>query len=108
MIPLLFYSRMPPNRKVLGPISGNIQKRRELNPYQRGKIIAAAGLGCSNTEIANDYSHPESTVQTTISLNQLCNQGTSLPRCSQPKKYIAHNEQVLLCYVCLNLKDTYA
>lgn len=59
-MPLLSYSIMPLNRKVLGPISGNIQKRRELNLYQRGKIIAATGLGRSNTEIANNYSYLES------------------------------------------------
>ena len=38
------------NRKVLGPIAKNIQKR-ELTPYERGKIAAATELGLSNIEL---------------------------------------------------------
>jgi hypothetical protein len=52
---LHFYATMLTNRKVLGLISGNIQKRKELNPYQRGKIIAAAVLGLLSTAIAKAY-----------------------------------------------------
>ena len=99
---------MPPNRKVLGPISGNIQKRRELTPYERGKIAAAAELGLRGAEIKAAYNHPESTIRKTISLDLLRNQGTSLPRSGRPKKYTAHDERVLLRHVRLNPKDTYA
>ena len=101
-------STMPPNRKVLGPISGNIQKKRELNLYQRGKIITTAELGLSNTEIGKAYNHLESTVRKTISQDKLRNQGRSLPRSGRPKKYTAYDERVLLRHVRLNPKDTYA
>jgi len=99
---------MPPNRKALGPISGNIQKRRELTPYERGKIAAAAELGLRKAEIQAVYNHPESTIRKTISLDPLRNQGTFLPRSGRPKKYTAHDKRVLLRHVRLNPKDTYA
>ena len=53
---------MPPQRRPLGPISGNTIKKKELTPYKRGQIVGASIIGLDNPTIATTLKTPESTV----------------------------------------------
>jgi IS30 family transposase len=95
-------------RRVLGPISGNIQKRKELSLYVRGKIIGARLANAMPAQILQQLNLHDSTIRTTIRRNLLRNNGESQPRPSQPKSYTDQDVRNLVRHVRINLKDTYA
>jgi hypothetical protein len=55
----------------LGEISGNIQKRRELTPYEQGQIIGAAKCSIKPSAISTKLSLSRCTVRTTLSREPL-------------------------------------
>ena len=58
---------MPTPRCPLGPISGNIEKRKELTPFQRGLVLGAKIAGHTEAEISRCFNIPNPMVHTTIS-----------------------------------------
>jgi len=95
-------------RRVLGPISGNIQKRKELSPYVRGKIIGARLASATPTQMSQQLNLHDSTIRTTIKRDPLRNNGESQPRPGQPKTYTDRDVRNLVRHVRINPKDTYA
>ena len=98
---------MPPQRTLLGSISGNRPKGSEISPYMRGQIKGQADCGASHSSIAKDLKVLKSTVQYTFRQDELRNNGQSLLRKLRGKSYTDSEERLLLRYVRLNLKDTY-
>jgi transposase len=98
---------MPQPRRVLGEISGNIRKRKDLNPYERGQIIGASLCGLSVRAISKHLSIPRSTIQSTLSLDRSRNNGASQPRAGRPKLTSAQDERLLLRIVRRFPKYTY-
>jgi transposase len=98
---------MPPKRRPLGEISRNVQKRKELDPFTRGQIIGASKCGISTSAIGKRLSIPRTTVRDTLSLNQLRNNGESLPRAGRPRLTSKQDERLLLRIVRRFPKYTY-
>jgi hypothetical protein len=98
---------MPPQRTVLGSISGNRQKGQEISPYMRGQVQGQAFKGAKPAEIAADLNLTRSTVNYTLQQDELRNNGESLPRKPRGKSYTDAEERLLIRHVRLNLKDTY-
>jgi hypothetical protein len=101
------HNTMPRRRPVLGQISGNIQKRKELDQFTRGQIVGAAKCGLALRAISRQLSIPYTTIQRTVSQEQLRNNGTSLPRSGRPKKSSKQDERLLLRVVRRFPKYTY-
>jgi hypothetical protein len=95
-------------RTPFGPWSGNIRQGPELTPYARGKIIGAAGIGCTPTQIAAAQNITRGTVRSTLRLDPERNEGQSKPRSGQPKLYTDRDEYRILQQVQLHPKCTYA
>ena len=95
-------------RTPLGPHSGNSRRGPELTPYQRGKIIGAASLGRTPTQIAEVENWPISTIKSTIELDPERNDGQSKSRSGRPKLYNDRDERSILRQVRLFPKCTYA
>jgi hypothetical protein len=57
---------MPPQRKPLGPVSGNRLLGQHLSPYARGKIAGKAEEGATPASIAKELELEYSTVYRTI------------------------------------------
>ena len=83
-------------REPLSSIDSNIQKRKELTPYERGVIIGKHSTGCGPTKIATNLQIPRTTVQTTLKQEPVHRQGKSLPRVSRPKSYSAQDKRKVL------------
>ena len=98
---------MPPQRKPLGPVSGNRLLGQHLSPYARGKIAGKAEEGATPASIAKELELEYSTVYRTIQNDLLRHEGKSLPRTPRKKSYSEHDERVLLRHVRANPKDTY-
>jgi IS30 family transposase len=99
--------KIPQPRTPLGVISGNIQKNKELTPYQREKIIAAAQFGHSPSEIAKVLERPKSTVQTTLKLDSIRYEGHTRGRSGRPREYNERDVRNLVRYIRANPKDTW-
>jgi transposase len=95
-------------RRPLGEISGNIPKRRELTPYERGQIISAAKCGVKPGAISTELSLSRRTVRTTISSEPLRKNSASQPRSGRPRTYSEHDERLFLRVVRQFPKYTYA
>jgi hypothetical protein len=96
-------------RQPLGTRSVNIQSRGpELSAYVRGKIKAASDLGVQNCVISKAYKIPESTIESTLTLEPLRIDGKSLPRSRRPKTYDIRDERHIVRHVRLYPKCTYA
>lgn len=98
---------MPPQRKPLGPVSGNRLLGQHLSQYTRGRIVGKAEEGASPAAIARELKLEYSTVARTIKKDLLHHDGASLPRTPRRKSYTDHDERVLLRHVRINPKDTY-
>jgi len=98
---------MPPQRTPLRPISGNIYRRKELTPYQRGQIVGYSLLSCSPTEISASLNIPESTVRDTLKKAPERHDGESSSRIGRPKLYSERDERQILRTVRLNPHLTY-
>src|SRR3954451_11277089 len=88
-------------------ISGNRPNRKHLNPYWRGVIAGEARTGGTPTEIAKDLKLDRETIRRTISLDQLRDEGKSLPREPRGKSYTPLDERHILHWVRRHPKSTY-
>jgi hypothetical protein len=68
----------------MGVISGNIQKRKQLTLYLRGKIVSVALLGHSFSEIAKALKYFDLTVKTIIKRDLICNKSHTKLRSGRP------------------------
>jgi hypothetical protein len=98
---------MPPQRTLMGEISGNRPDYAHLTPYMRGKITGMRIFGSNPTEIAIDLNQARSTVRYTLSHNYLRHEGSTLLKDPRRKSYSLAKERNLLQHVRLNPKDTY-
>src|SRR5688572_22658450 len=87
LLSLLQNTKMPQPRTPMGVISSNIQKRKQLTPFQRGEISAAKKFGHKPAEIAKVLKRPDSTVRTTLKVNPLRNDGETRRRSGRPREY---------------------
>ena len=83
----------------LSSIDSNIQKRKELTPYEHGIIIGKHSTGCGPTKIATDLQIPRTTVQTTLKQEPVRRQGKFLPRVSRPNSYSAQDKRKVLLII---------
>ena len=83
---------MPPSRTPLGSISGNRRFNYELTPYQRGIAIGLKLAGAKSKDIQVDLNISRGALRSTLSLDQLRNQGVSQPQIGAPKLYIEAEE----------------
>ena len=67
-------------RTPLGPRSGNVRRGPELTPYAKGKIVGAAQVGCSPSEIAAAQNLPRTNIRNTLRLDTERDEGYSKPR----------------------------
>ena len=95
-------------RHPLREISGNIPKRRELTPYERGQVIGAAKCGVKPNAISTELSLSRWTVRTTLSREPLRKDGASQPQSGRPRTYSERDERLLLRVVHQFPKFTYA
>jgi transposase len=95
-------------RRPLGVISGNVQRRRELKPHERGKVIGASIAGATPGRISTLLNIPDQTVRDTISQDILRDDHKSKPRTGRPKCYTERDERMLLRHVRQFPKQTYA
>src|SRR5436190_18254888 len=73
-------------------ISGNARPRKELTPFERGKIIAWHKDGQVTAEIRACMHIPKSTIQYTIATDPTCNNSHSVPWPGCPKVYTDQDE----------------
>jgi len=98
---------MPPLRKALRDLSVNRVCNSPLSPYVRGIIIGRKLEGASNTAIAKALGLPKSTVDSTITLAPLREEGHSQPRSGRPPIYTDRDYRSLLRCIRLFPKYTY-
>ena len=94
-------------RCPLGEISGNIPKRKELTPYERGQIISAAKCGVKRKTISSQLSVPRRTVRTTLSRESLRKNGELQPRSGRLQIYSERDKRLVLQVVRQFPKFTY-
>ena len=99
-VPHLHQPAMPPQRRVLGEISHNIVRRKELSPFERGKIVGKAEDGLTQRQISKVLNVPKSTVNDTIQkyLSTPTN-GQSSPRSGLPKSIDVRTERRIIRFV---------
>ena len=98
---------MPPQRTLMGEISGNRQIEKHLTLYMRGKIVRYSFFGSSLIEVAVGLNIERSTIRYTLSHDYLRYEGSSLLKDPRRKSYSLAEERKLLRHVRLHLKDTY-
>jgi transposase len=74
-------------RTVLGQISGNKRRRRELTPYLRGLIIEKHEAGDSGALIARELKIPPSTISDTLREKGNRNSGKTPKQTGRPLSY---------------------
>ena len=99
---------MPTQRTPLGPISGNRIKKKEISSFIRGVIVGKYSKGATQREIAKDLKIPKSTIHYTLKQALLRNDGESLVRAGAPTLSTDRDERMILRYIRLHLKTTYA
>ena len=57
---------MPPIRRVLGEISGNRPRGKDLTPYERGLIVRAHHFGAKEAAIMDAFSVSRKAVRGTL------------------------------------------
>ena len=98
---------MSRRRSPLAPISGNQRRGPDLSPYLRGKIVTLKECGVTTSAIAKRLSLPRSTIQSTLDLDELRNNGESQPRIGRPLSYTPSDERRILRIVRAHPKLTY-
>ena len=98
---------MPLIRTPLGSISGNVQRGRELTPYERGVIIRSHNSSKLPREIKLSTKHSRIAVRGTIALETSRTDGASLPRSSCPIVYNDQDQQIMLRHIQLHPKSTF-
>ena len=94
-------------RTPLSSISSNIDRRKELNPYTRGKIVGAHNAGMPQSQIAITYNVPESIIQSTISRDDQRITGQSKPRSGRLKINIDRDQRNIIRLARIDLKISY-
>ena len=98
---------MPPQRRPLGPISGNTIKKKELTPYKRGQIVDASIAGLNNPTIATTLKTPESTVRTTLRYDLHRLNGETVQRTGRRRTWNVYHVRRLVRLVRTQPKLTY-
>ena len=98
---------MPPIRTPLGSISRNVQRGRELTPYERGVIIGSYNSGKLPREIELSTKHSRMAVRGTIALETSRTDGASLPRSGRPIVYNDRDQRIMLRHIQLHPKSTF-
>ena len=93
--PFSIYS-IPTPHQLLGPISGNITKKKELTLYKRGLVLGAKLGGCIEAEISECLNLSDSIVRTTILQTVEHNKGYSKLQSSWPRCLSDQEEQIFL------------
>jgi len=93
---------------LLGLISPNPIRKKQLSLYTRGQIIGAFDFGGKIASIAKQYSIPDSTVRNTIKNTQNQPHSTSLPKSGRPIKSSIQDERSILRFVRSNPKTKYS
>jgi hypothetical protein len=101
------YNKMPPQRSILGSISGNRAFNHQLSPYQRGKIIGLTHSGEKSRDIQSLLNGSRGAVRSTLKLDSLGLEGNTQLRSGRPKCYLEATERKILQHVRLHPKDTY-
>jgi transposase len=98
---------MPPQRSVLGTISGNRAFNYQLSPYQRGRILGLTEGGIKSSNIQNLLDVSRGAVESTLKREHLRNEGNTQARSGRPREYTDTTERKILRHVRLHPKDTY-
>lgn len=98
---------MPPQRTLLGAISGNRLPGGHLSPYLRGQVIGSQRAGATPAEIALGLNLYRQTIQYTLAQAKLRTNGESLSRLPRSESYTDKEERYILRYVRLHPKATY-
>ena len=78
---------MPPIRRVLGEISGNQPRRKDLTPNERGLTIWRHRFGAKEAAIMDEFKVSCGAVRSTIAHGATRPQGESQPRTGGPITY---------------------
>jgi hypothetical protein len=105
--PSSVYNNIPPERSILGSITGNRQFNCQLSPYECGRVTRLTESGIKPGDIQNLLNVLRGAVRSTLNLDYLHNAGQSQPRSGRPKSYSEATEQLIVRHVRLNLKDTF-
>ena len=97
---------MSRRRSPLAPISGNQRRGPDLYLSLRGKIVTLKESSVTTSTIAR-LSLPRSTIQSTLDLDELRNNGESQPRIGRPLSYTPSDERRILRIVRAHPKLTY-
>jgi transposase len=95
-------------RVPLGAITGNRGYNQELSVWDRAQISAYKAIGLSNEQIGGRVFCSPSTVQTTLRLNPLRNNGKTRPRSGRPSTLSRTDRRNILRIIRRNPKMTYA
>ena len=110
--PRVFYniirSTTMPQREPLRAIDGNRGYKQELSIWQRAQISAYKAVGLSNEQIGGRVFCKPTTVQTTLRLNALREEGKTRPRSGRPPALSRVDRRNILRIVRRNPKITYA
>ena len=99
---------MPPQRPVLGSVSRNRQFNCELTLYMRGKAVGLSLMSAKSTKIQDLLKVSRGALRSTLTLDQLRDQGVSQLRTGWPKAYTEAEERLVVRHVQINSKDSYA
>ena len=94
-------------RTPLGPLSSNINRRKELSSIRRAEICCAAKFGHKPAEISEVLNTPISTIKTTLQRQSQRNNHASKPRSGRPRKTTDRDERNILRIVRAEPKISY-
>jgi hypothetical protein len=105
--PSLVHLTMPPQRSVLGTISGNRAFNHQLSPYQRGRIVGLTAKGEKSRAIEDLLDVSRGAVRSTLDFDHVPHEDNSQVRSSQPKEYLEATVRRIIRHVRLYPKDLY-
>jgi hypothetical protein len=95
-------------RPVLGEISGNITRGKELTPKLRGQVISMAECGHNVPYIMARFKLSRKAVRYTLDNDELRTNANSLPRPGATKSFTALDERNIVRHARYKPKDIYA
>lgn len=98
---------MAPKRKILGETDGNVRKRPNLTPNERGQIQGKRAEGASITRLATEHECHRTTVFRTLTKSAERHHGKDLPRSGRPAVCTERARRAIHYYVCRNIHATY-
>jgi hypothetical protein len=99
---------MPPQRSVLGSISGNRSFNHQLSPYQRGAVIGLTAGGAKSKSIETFLNVSRGAVRSTQDFDHLRDDGHQQARSGRPKEYSEATVRKIIRHVRQYPKDSYA